>query len=163
MSTASISGASTIVLKGKRTEGGVEHIEGRLKAAAYPGMNVTMTNEADESGRQVYTPGGTDYAGTGTDVTTTKAPIWILKENGLFGSTVATQYAANDNALIHVASPGDRLQVLVASGETVLKGSGLSAGTDGYWVVDAANAAVLALEASGGALSSAKLLRVVVL
>lgn len=163
MSSISISGASTIVLKGKYTEGGVEREEGPLSVAAYPGMNVTMTNDAEAQGRQTYKPGGTDWAGTGTDVTTSKAPVWILREDRLVGKTVADQYAAGDNAQIHIASPGDVLQVLVKSGESVAKGSGLSAGTDGYWVVDSTNAAVLAEESSGGALASNTLVRARVL
>jgi hypothetical protein len=160
---ASISGANKIVLKGKYSEGGAEHEEGRLRAAAYPGMNVTMTNDPDELGRQVYTPGATDYAGTGTDVTTAKAPIWIVKENSSEGETVDDAYAADDNAFIHMASPGEVLQVLVASGQTVAKGGGLTANSAGKWVTDATNAAVIALESSGGALAADTLLRVRVL
>jgi hypothetical protein len=160
---ASISGANTIVLKGKYSEGGAEHEEGRLKAAASPGMNVTTTNDFDELGRQVYTPGATDYAGTGTDVSTTKAPIWILKEDTTTGKTVDDAYAADDNGLIHMASPGEVLQVLVASGQTVAKGGGLTANSAGKWVSDATNAAVIALESSGGALGADTLMRVRVL
>ena len=160
---ASVSGNNKIVVKGKYTEGGVEHEEGRLKTAAYPGMNVTMTNDFEEQGRQVYTPAGTDYAGTGTNVTTTKAPIMVLKEDVLQGRTIETAYEANDNAFIHICSPGEIIQVYVASGQTVVKGSGLSAGSDGKWVVDATNAAVLALESTNGALSADKHVRARVL
>lgn len=160
---ASISGNNKIVIKGKYTQGGVEAEEGRLLAAAYPGMNVVMANNFDEQGRQCYTPGSTEYAGTGTDVTTVKAPIWILKEDALQGSTVDTAYAADDVGFIHMASPGEILQVLVLSGQTVAKGGGLTANTAGKWVTDTTNAAVIALESSGGALSLDTLMRVRVL
>ncbi len=160
---ASISGSHKIVLKGKYSEGGAEHEEGRILAAAYPGTNVTLANNFDELGRQCYTPGATDYAGTGTDVTTSKAPIWILKEDPLIGGTVNTQYAADDNVFIHMANPGEILQVLVASGQTVAKGGGLTAASTGKWVSDATNAAVIALESSGGALVADTLMRVRIL
>lgn len=156
---ASVSGNNKIVVKGKYTEGGIEAEEGRLKVAAYPGMNVTMTNDFDEQGRQVYTVGGTDYAGTGTNVTTTKAPIWLLKEDVLQGKTIEQAYEADDNCFIHMCSPGEVVQVYVASGQTVAKGNGLSAQSTGKWAVDATNAAVIALERTDGALSADKHVR----
>jgi len=159
---ASFSGANKIVLKGKYSEGGAEHEEGKLKVGGYPGMNVTLANDFDEQGRQVYTPGSTEYAGTGTDVSTVKAPIWILKEDWTAGGTVDTAYAADDNAFIHMASPGEVLQVLALSGENIQKGEGLTANSAGKWVVDATNAAVIALETTGS-ISADTLVRVRVL
>lgn len=160
---ASISGNNKIVIKGKYSEGGVEHEEGPTKIAAYPGMNMVMTNDHEQQGRQVYTPGSTDYAGTGTDVTTAKAPIMILKENVLTSGTVDTVYEALDNCFIHIASPGEILQVLVLSGQTIAKGGGLSANSNGKWISDSTNAAVQALESSNGALGADTLMRVRVL
>lgn len=163
MSTRSISGASKIVLKGKYTEGGVEHEEGRLAVAGYPGMNVVMRNDHEEQGRQVWQPGSSEYAGTGTNVTTVKAPLRILVEDAYQSHTVADAWEADDACRFHICSPGEIIQVLVASGETVLRGSGLTANSAGKFVVDATNAAVEALEPTGGALASDKLVRVRVL
>lgn len=160
---ASISGNNKIVIKGGYTEGGTEHEEGVLKTAAYPGMNMVMTNDFEVQGRHTYTPGSTDYAGTGTDVTTAKAPIMILKEDVLTGHTVDDVQEALDNCFMHIAKPGDVLQVLVASGQTVAKGGGLTANSTGKWVSDTTNAAVQALERSNGALGADTLMRVRVL
>jgi hypothetical protein len=87
----------------------------------------------------------------------------ILKEDPLIGSTVNTQYAADDNVFIHKALPGEHLQVLVLSGQNIVKGEGLTANSDGKWIEDAANAAVMALEGSNGALAADTLMRVIVL
>lgn len=163
MSTRSISGASKIVLKGKYTQGGVECEEGRLAVAGYPGMNIVMRNDFEEQGRQVWQPGSTEYAGTGTNVTTVRAPIRILIEDAYQAKTVADAWEADDACRFHIASPGEILQVLVASGETIARGSGLTANTAGKWIADATNAAVEALEPTGGALSADKLVRVRVL
>lgn len=159
---ASISGAHTIVLKAGYTEGGAEHEEGFLTAAAYPGMNVQLSVTTPVNGVYYYTPGSTDYAGTGT-VTTTKNPVKILKEDGLQGGLVTTQYAADALAFIHIAKSGDVLQVLVESGQTVVMGDGLSAVASGKWNKDTTNAAVETLEGSGGALGADTLMRVRVL
>lgn len=161
--TRSLSGAAKIVLKGKYSEGGPESEEGFLKIAAYPGTNVTLAADYDQEMRHGFTPGSTDYAGTGTNVTTTKNPMWLLKEDPLQGKTIADQYAAGDNVFVHLCSPGETVQVLVASGQTVAKGQGLSAGSSGLFVNDAANAACIALESTSGALASDTLIRVMVL
>lgn len=158
----SFSGTAKIVVKGKYTQGGAESEEGVLKVAAYPGQNVTLCNDFDQQGRQVYTPGSTDYAGTGTDVTTAKSPIWLLKEDPLQGSTIETEYAAGDTVPIHMCSQGEVVQVLALSGENIQKGEGLTANSAGKWVVDTTNAAVIALETTGS-LSADTLLRVRVL
>jgi hypothetical protein len=92
----SISGCATICVKVKRTQGGIEHEEGVAKAAIYPGTNVAMCNDFDQQGRNVYQAGSTDYAGTGTNVTTTKNPMWIVKEDPLQGFTVASQFPAGE-------------------------------------------------------------------
>lgn len=159
----SLSGNNKIVLKGGYTQGAAEHEEGILSGVATPGMNVVMTDAASSAERHTYKAGGTDYVGTGTATTTTKNPIKVLKEKGMFGGTIDTPYASGDNALIHIAKPGDVLQVFVNSGETVTKTSGLSAGADGMWSVDATNAAVEALEDSDGALAADTHVRVRVL
>lgn len=145
-----------IVLKGDFGQ----HEEGRCNAEVYPGMNVVMTADFSEQKRDVYTPGGTDYVGTGTGVTTTKAPIKVVKEDYLQGKTVDQSYAANSNILFYIPKSGDVIQVRALSGETITKGTGLSANSSGKWVVDATNAAVETLEASNGALSEDTLVRV---
>jgi hypothetical protein len=159
----SISGNNKIVVKGKYTEGGPEHEEGPLKTAATPGMNMVMANDHEQQGRQVYTPGSTDYVGTGTDVTTAKGPIMILKEDVLQGNTIDDAYEAGDNGFIHICSPGEIIQVLVASGQTVAKGGGLGANSAGKWVSDTTNAVVQAIERSNGALAADTHMRVRVL
>lgn len=160
---ASISGNNKIVLKAGFTDGGAEHEEGELKAAATPGMNVVLAADFSVMGRDKYTPGSTDYVGTGTGITTAKQPLKILKEDALQGKTINDAYASGDNAFIHIAKPGDVLQVLVKSGETVVKASGLTADSTGKFVIDATNAAVEALEKSDGALSEDTHVRVRVL
>lgn len=152
----SISGNNKIVLKGDFGQ----HEEGPLKAAASPGMNLVLAADFATQERHYYTPGGTDYVGTGTGDTTTKAPIKILKEDSLQGNTVDDAYASGDNAFIYIPKAGDVLQVLVKSGETVGKTDGLSADSTGKWVVDSTNSAVEALEKSDGALSEDTLVRV---
>lgn len=155
----SISGNNKIVLKGDH---GV-HEEGPLAAIASPGMNLVVTNAARTQERDTVTPGSTDYAGAGTDTTTAKGPIKILKEDALRSKTITDAYASGDDSFWYVPLPGDVLQVLVASGQTVTKGDGLSAGADGKWVTDTTNAVVEALEASGGALAADNHVRVRVL
>ena len=161
---ASISGANTIVLKASYSEGGTECEEGPINAIGYPGMAVTLASNAESLGRHTYALGGTDYVGTGTNVTTSKAPVWVLKEDALRGQGVNDAYAANDNCFVHIAKSGDHLQVLVASGQTIVKGGGLSANSSGAsigkWVADSTNAAVIALENSNGALAADTLVRV---
>ena len=160
---ASISGYNKIVLKAGYTEGAAEHEEGVLDAAATPGMNLVLGADFETQQRHRYTPGSTDYVGTGTGITTTKAPVKVLKEDSLEGKTINDAYASGDNVFIHIGKSGDVLQVLVASGETIIKAGGLSAGSDGKWVADTTNAAVEALEASNGALGEDTHMRVRVL
>lgn len=156
---ASISGANMIWLKGDFGQ----HEEGRLKAAAYPGMNVVMTNDFEEQGRFTYTPGSSSYVGTGTDVTAASAPLMVLKEDALQGKTVDDVYAADSGCFIYIPLPGDILQVLVLSGQTVRQGDGLSANSAGKFIVDATEPAVQALERSNGALAADTLVRARVL
>lgn len=159
----SLSGANTIVLRGGYTDGAAEHEEGILQGAAYPGMNLVMTAADEALGNHTFKADSTEYSGTGTDTTTVKGPIKIAKENALFGGTVDTAYASGDRVQIHIAKPGDILQVLVASGQSLDKGNGLTAGADGKWSKDTTNAIVEALEDTGGALSEDTLVRVRVL
>lgn len=159
----SISGNNKIVVKAGYTDGGAEHEEGILQGAATPGMNLVMTAADEELGSQTYKADSSDYSGTGTDTTTVKGPIKIAKENAMFGGTIDTAYADGDRVQIHIAKPGDVLQVLVASGENIDKTNGLSANTAGKWVKDTTNAIVEALEDSGGALGADTHMRVRVL
>lgn len=156
---ASISGAHTIVLKAHYNEGGAEYEEGIANGALLPGMNVGLTNAADASGRSTYAAASSDTLGTGT-TTGGRGNVKVVKEDSLHGGTVNTAYASGDNIYIHVAVPGDILQVLVTSGETVAKGAGLTAQSTGKWNADTTLAAVEALESSGGALAADTLMRV---
>ena len=159
MSTASVSGCSTIVVMGQF---GVFE-EGPLNSAAYPGMNVQMGVATDVMGRHYWSPGSTDYIGTGTGQTTVHGSVKVLREDALQGNTVADAYASGDNAFIYIPRSGDIIQVLVTSGQTVAKGDPLTAQSTGKWNVDATNGTVEALESSGGSLSGDKLMRVRVL
>jgi hypothetical protein len=160
---ASLSGHNKIVLKAGYTEGGAEYEEGPLTGAATPGMNMVLSVAARTQERDSWTPGSTDYPGTGTGATTTKNPVRILKEDHLIGATIDDVVAAGNNGFIHIAKPGDVLLVLVASGQTVVRGDGLSAISTGKWNNDATNVAVEALESSGGALAADTHMRVRVL
>lgn len=160
---ASISGNNKIVLKAGYTEGAAEHEEGILTAACTPGMNLQMGVAAEDMGRHYYGPGNTDNVGTGTSTTTSKNPVRVAKEDPLVGKTITDAYASGELVFIHIAKSGDVLQVLVASGQTVLKGDGLSANSAGKWIGDTTNAAVEALEPSGGALAADTHMRVRVL
>lgn len=160
---ASISGNNTIVLKAGYTEGAAEHEEGPLTTAATPGMNLQMSVTAETQQRSSWTPGNTDNVGTGTSTTTSKNPVRVLKEDSLRGKTIDDAYSATDNAFVHIAKPGDVLQVLVASGQNIARGDGLSANSAGKWIGDTTNAAVEALESSGGALGADTHMRVRVL
>jgi hypothetical protein len=160
---ASVSGNNKIVLKGKYTDGGCEHEEGILDAAAYPGMNVVMGTAAADQEVHHWRPDGTDYAGTGTDITVSKGGMTLVKENALEGGTVDDAYDSGDRAFLHHCSPGEHVQVLAISGENWSKGDGVKAFTDGKFIADSTNPVAIALESTGGALGADTLVRVRVL
>lgn len=150
---------STIVLKAHWNEGGVENEEGIASGALLPGMNVGMGAAAESIGRFTYAVAATDNTGTGTGTTGGRGNVRVVKEDAMRGLTTLDAYASGDNVFVHDALPGDHIQVLVASGQNVAKGAGLSAATTGKWSVDTTLAAVEALESSGGALAADTLLR----
>lgn len=155
---ASISGANTIVLK---SSGGI-HEEGPLAtAAALPGMNLVLTTAADSFRRQTYTPGATPVGGTAAGAATPM--IKIVKEDALQGKTVNDTYNIGDNVFWFQPRPGDIIQVLVASGQTVVKGNGGAAIASGKWNVATIGTVVEFLEASTGALGADTLVRARVL
>ncbi len=160
---ASISDNHRIVLKAHYSEGGAEHEEGVASGTLYPGMNVGMSIGVDTQMRHTWAAAGSDTLGTGTSNTAGRRRVVVVKEDYLQGKTVDDAYTAGENVLVHMCSPNDVVQVLVASGQTVTKGLGLTAGTNGKWSTDTTLAAVEALEASGGALGSDTLMRVRVL
>lgn len=163
IATDSISGNKKIVLKAGYTEGAAEHEEGILVTAAYPGQNVQMGVTAQVFQRSQWDVGNTDNVGTGTSTTTTKNPVRVLKEDSLQGKTIFDQYSAGANCFVHIAKPGDVIQVLVVTGQTINIGDGLSAASTGKWAGDTTNAAVEALEDSGGSLAADTHMRVRVL
>lgn len=164
MAVASISGKRKIVLKASYSEGGTEQDEGIASGAVSPGMNVVLTQLAAINGRDTWVAGASNAVGTGTSDTPTGAQLTIAKEAVLNqGKTVDDAYADGDNLFLHHAKPGDVLLVLVASGQTVLKGRGLSAASTGKFTVVTSNAPCIALETSGGALAADTLVRVLVL
>lgn len=155
---ASISGNNQIYLKGAETghfeEGTV------VTGTVYPGMHLIRREEVSAYGRDFYQAGSSDYVGTGTVTSVTTGGLKIVDINKNTGATVDDAYgAAPVDVMFIKPKPGDVLQVLVLSGQTVLKGSGLSAGTDGKFVVDSANPVLEALEASSGALAADTLVR----
>lgn len=143
---ASISGANTILLKFDE-EG--PFFEGPLAAAAMPGMNLVMTSAADTQQRDTFTPGATAAGGTAAGAAA--GPVKILREDSLRGKTVNDAYAAGDNAFGYQCQPGDHIQVLVLTGQTIAKGNGGAAGVDGKWIVATTNARGEFIEGSGGA------------
>jgi len=154
---------NTIVLKGTYGEGGAQNIEGPLGAAAMPGMNMVMSGISATQKRDTWLPGATNQVGTGTSDVPSKAVVRVLKEDALQGKTVEDAYAQGDNGFIHAALPGEHLQVLVAAGQTVIKGQALSAIASGKWNVDVLQGSVEALEQSSGALAVDTLIPVRVL
>jgi hypothetical protein len=163
MAVATISGNKRIVLKAGYTEGGVEQTEGPAGGAISPGMNVVRSGISRVLERDTWVVGATNAVGTGTSDLPAAAPVRVAKEAADFGLTTSDVYATGDNVFVHIAKAGDNLQVLVASGQNFVKGQGLSAGSDGKWVVDNVTAAVEALEQTGGALGADTLVRVAVL
>jgi hypothetical protein len=152
----SISGYNKIRLK-THEEG--PFIEGPLAAAALPGMNVVMTAAVDTQQRQTYTPGATAAGGTAAGAAA--GPVKILCEDSLQGKTVFDTYAAGDNGFIYACQPGDIVQVLALTGQTIAKGAALSADATGRWILATINARVETLEGSGGvALTADTLIRV---
>lgn len=157
---ASISGKNKIVLLASYSEGGTESEEGPLAAPASPGMNVVPTTAADAQGRRTWTPGATPVGGTAAGAAA--GPVTVLKEDALQSKTVNDAYASGDNGFYHRAKKGDKFQVLVASGQTVLKGDLGWAIASGKWngATASINGVVRFLEASGGALAADTLMRV---
>lgn len=143
-----------IVLKGDYGQ----YEEGPLAAEAYPGMNVVMTNAAASQKRDTYTPGATAAGGTAAGAAA--SPVTLVRENQLLGKTVDDPYANGDNGLLFKPKKGDVCQVLVLSGQTVVKGNGVSANAAGKWIVATVNAVGEFLEPSGGALAADTLMRV---
>jgi acetyl/propionyl-CoA carboxylase alpha subunit len=150
-----ITAHNKIVLKASYGEGGTQHEEGIAAAACNPGMNVVMTTAVESMKRQTYTPGATSALGGGSKV---------VKERAIIGASVDETIPVGDDLLIHVAMPGDVLQVLVASGQTIAKGDSLLAIASGLWNKAGATpppyGAAEALESSGGvALTANTLMR----
>jgi hypothetical protein len=148
---ASLSGNNKIVLKC----GEVAQLEeGFLSGTVSPGMNLVLCEETEAYGRHTYAAGSSDYVGTGTGISTTVAALKIAVENALLGVTIDDAYTSGADVAFHVPKKGDVVQVLVASGLTVTKACGLAAGSDGKFVVDAANPALESMEASFAALAA---------
>jgi hypothetical protein len=150
-----------IVLKASFSAGGTEHDEGLATATTTPGMNVVMTTAADVQKRRSYAPGATPVGGTSAGAATPH--ITIVKEDMLQGKTINDNYASGDNLQLHRCKPGDVIQVLVASGQTITKGNLGAAIASGKWNVATVNGVVEFLEASGGALGADTHMRALVL
>jgi hypothetical protein len=151
-----ITAKNRIVLKAMYGQGGTQHMEGIAGGAVKPGQNVVMTTAVESGGgRNTFVPGAT----------TVNGGIKVATENILLGQTVNDAYVSGDNLEMHLPVPGDHIQVLVASGQTVAKGGGLLAAASGLWTIPGAGTAVVeALESSGGvALTADTLMRVRVL
>jgi hypothetical protein len=152
---ASISGANKIVLKGDFGQ----HEEGPLAAIASPGMNVVMTTAVDALNRQTRTPGATPVGGTAAGAAA--GPITVVKEDPLSGRTINDAYASGENSFFFIPKKGDVIQVLVASGQTILKADGGFAIASGKWngATVTINRVGQFLEGSGGALAADTLMR----
>ena len=70
------------------------------------------------------------------------------------GKTIDDSYANGDGLFLHVCRPGDIIQVLVKSGQTVVKGNGGAADASGGWIVATVNSVGEFTEGSGGALGA---------
>jgi hypothetical protein len=161
---ASLSGYQKIVLKANYTDGGAQHEEGICATApATPGMNVNITTAAETIGRHSYAPGPTPVGGTAAGAAA--GAVNVVKEPAETGGTIDTAVAVGDNLMIHKCLPGDHIQVLVASGQTVLKGDLGWAIAGGKWnaATVSINGIVQFLEGSGGALAADKHMRAKVL
>jgi hypothetical protein len=141
-----------IVLKAGYTDGGAEHDEGIASGAISPGMNVVMTTATATDGVHTYAAGATPVGGTSAGAATPY--IKIAKEDRLIGSTIDTAYATGARFFFHTCKPGDEIHVLVASGQTVVKGNLGAAVSSGKWNTATVNGVVEFLEATGGALAA---------
>lgn len=141
-----------IVLKASYSEGGTEGEEGIASGAISPGMNVVMTNAASSIGRDTYAAGATPVGGTSAGAATPY--IKVAKEDYLQGKTIDDAWATGNQFLFHQCKPNDVILVLVASGQTIVKGNLGAAIASGKWNVATVNGVVEFLEASGGALAA---------
>lgn len=157
---ASISGNNNIVLRGAETG---HYEEGTLSGAATPGMNVVLRQTTDTYGRSFYSAGGSDYVGTGTEVSVAAGNLKIVLPNITLGETIDDAYADGEDFYFYLPKSGDVLQVFVASGETPVKGTGGSANTAGKFVTDAVNPTVEFLEGVPSAIAADTHFRVRVL
>lgn len=148
-SIAGAAGPKKIVLKGAETQ---RAEEGVASGSVTPGMNVNMTTAAETAGRHTYAAGATPVGATGAGAATPR--IIVAKEVRLYGKTIDDAIPSGDNLLLHVCRPGDIIQVLVASGQTIVKGNGGAAVASGKWNVATVNTVGEFLEGSGGALGA---------
>ena len=135
----------TIVLVGN--SGGSHHEEGILDTIASPGMHVQMAAD----GHWDPSP-----AAVGELV---KSGVWIVKEDRLQGKGVADAYAVGDVAFLYMPLKGDRLNLLVKSGENIAVGDIIETegGGTGLFVEAAGTEAsykAKAVESTGGALAA---------
>ena len=129
--------ANTIVLVGKG-----HFDEGEADAAINPGENIAIAADGN------FDPAANDNLG-----------IHLACESALNGKTVDDAYADGDRVFFYTPIKGDKVNVLVTSGETVAIGAELQVAAGGKFTVAAAGAGQLvALEASGGALAADTLL-----
>ena len=130
--------------------------EGVLDTVASPGMALEL--QSDGKYDQVQS----------TSAEAAKARVRLLREDRLQGKTVDDAYAIGDVAQMYPLRRGDRVQVLVKSGQTVAVGANgvVEGGGSGLFIVAAGsetNYHVEFTEASGGALAANTLLAAEVL
>lgn len=160
----SISGLRKIVLRGHYSEGGSEHDEGIVATGAIsPGMNVVRTNAAEAQRRHTFAPGATAAGATGAGAAASGLKIATEQLNVLQGKNVDQSYPVGEAFSFENVQKGDIIQVLVKTGQTVVKTNGGSADSTGKWIVATVNTVVEFLEASGGALAADTLMRAQVL
>lgn len=111
--------ANTIILKG-------DPVQEELKAAAAftPGMLLELTSTA-RTAQKHATAGGSAYA------------LFALEDENQ-GKEISDAYSTGNEALCGWFKPGDKVNALLANGETAVIGSLLESNGDGYFrVVDA--------------------------
>lgn len=143
-----MSDLKNIVVKGN---GHFDEVQADDSTAFSPGMNAKINS----SGEYVVGLGGSDGA---------RGLVTLVVEDYLLGKTVDDAYSSGDDRVrVYHPNPGDKVLLLVTSGEDIDIGDTLVCDTStGKWIEEPATGPVTspfeALEDSGGALGSDTLL-----
>jgi hypothetical protein len=105
--------------------------ERTLKSAAYPGMLVAETTNANE----------VEPHGSAGD---TDLQRMFLMERELLGEGIDTQIEADERAQVWFPSPGDEVYAILADGQNAVRGNRLASNGDGTLQVLDSNGATVA-------------------